>query len=511
MKRRQEPKAVTAVAYYRVSSDRQEKEGFSIPAQQQLVREYAADRGMTVVREFAESETAKRAGRERFDEMVAYLKKNPSCRAILVEKTDRLYRNLKDYVTIDELGVEIHFVKENTVLSAASKSSEKFVHGIKLLVAKNYIDNLSEETVKGMDRKAQEGYYPTRAPLGYRNVMGPAGKRTIEPDPDYAPLVRNLFEWYAVGTLSLDRLVAKAHDAGFIYKKSRQPVARAAVHALLTNRMFSGKFLWKGELHEGNYEPLVTEELWLKVQDVLHNRGRKKPRHVKHDFAFARLVTCGHCGCALVGEIKKQKYVYYHCTGYRGKCPEPFVREEVLAACFTDVLRGLVFDDEVLELVRVALRESHRDVRAFHDEAVARLQAEYTKVQNRLDAAYTDKVDGVIDAGFFARKAAEWREEQQRLLAKVAEHQRANEHYMEEGVLLLDVVRRMPELFEKHVPKEKRRLLDFVLSNSTWAGGELTVEFRQPFDLLAVTNESLKREKAAGGEPRDLRPEKLPE
>lgn len=72
-----------------------------------------------------------------------------TCKAILVEKTDRLYRNIKDWVTLDEFDIEIHFVKENFVLSRDSKSSEKFLHGIKVLMAKNYIDNLSEEVRKG--------------------------------------------------------------------------------------------------------------------------------------------------------------------------------------------------------------------------------------------------------------------------------------------------------------------------------------------------------------------------
>jgi hypothetical protein len=64
---------------------------------------------------------------------------------LLVEKTDRLYRNLKDWVTVDQLEVEIHFPKEDVVLSRDSRSSEKFMHCIKVLMAKNYIDNLSEE------------------------------------------------------------------------------------------------------------------------------------------------------------------------------------------------------------------------------------------------------------------------------------------------------------------------------------------------------------------------------
>jgi site-specific DNA recombinase len=121
----------------------------------------------------------------------------------MAEKTDRLYRNLKDWVTLDELELEIHFVKENVVLSADSRSSEKFMHGIKVLMAKNYIDNPSEETRKGMTEKAEQGIWPSYAPFGYRNVLGENGKKTIEPDPELAPVVRQMFEWYATGRYSV--------------------------------------------------------------------------------------------------------------------------------------------------------------------------------------------------------------------------------------------------------------------------------------------------------------------
>jgi site-specific DNA recombinase len=138
-----------AVLYARVSSKDQEREGFSIPAQQKLLREYARQQRLTIVREFLDVETAKHAGRGGFGEMIAFLKANPSCRTILVEKTDRLQRNIKDWTTVDDLGVTIHFVKENVVVSPDSRSSEKFIYGIKVLMAKNYSDNLSEEVKKG--------------------------------------------------------------------------------------------------------------------------------------------------------------------------------------------------------------------------------------------------------------------------------------------------------------------------------------------------------------------------
>src|SRR5580658_1071981 len=86
-----------AVIYARVSSKEQEKEGFSIPAQLKLLKDYASSNGFAIAHEYVDVETAKQAGRAAFGEMVAYLKAHPSAHVMLVEKTDRLYRNLKDW------------------------------------------------------------------------------------------------------------------------------------------------------------------------------------------------------------------------------------------------------------------------------------------------------------------------------------------------------------------------------------------------------------------------------
>lgn len=103
---------IPAVVYARVSSKDQEQEGFSIPAQLKLLREYAFKNNFQIVREFVDVETAKKAGRKQFSEMVQFLRQNVHCRTILVEKTDRLYRNFGDYVTLENMEVEIHLPKE---------------------------------------------------------------------------------------------------------------------------------------------------------------------------------------------------------------------------------------------------------------------------------------------------------------------------------------------------------------------------------------------------------------
>jgi DNA invertase Pin-like site-specific DNA recombinase len=307
------PTVQEAVIYARVSSKDQEKEGYSIPAQLELLRAYAGTKGLTVTQEFIDVETAKGAGRTNFGRMVAFLKKHTNCCMILVEKTDRLYRNFRDYVTIDDLGAEIHLVKENVVLSPESRSSEKFMHGIKVLMAKNYIDNLSEESRKGMLEKARQGMWPSYAPLGYRNVSGLDGKRWIEPDPDLAPIILQMYEMYAIGTHSLKEVAKVGHQNGLAYRKSRDKVPTSTVHKILRNRIYTGDFDFEGVRYRGKYTPIVSLDLWEKVQAILDGRATSKIRTKK--FAFSGLLKCGHCGCAIVGELKKGRYVYYRCTG----------------------------------------------------------------------------------------------------------------------------------------------------------------------------------------------------
>ena len=164
-----------AVSYVRVSSAEQREEGYSIEAQLRLLREYATARAFVVEEEFIDVESASKSGRPGFNAMLLYLRKHPACRVVLVEKTDRLYRNLKDYATLDvkDWNLEIHLVKESEVLSPESKSSQQFVHGIKVLVARNYSQNLGEETTKGMVEKARSGMYPCLLPSATRTLTAP--------------------------------------------------------------------------------------------------------------------------------------------------------------------------------------------------------------------------------------------------------------------------------------------------------------------------------------------------
>jgi site-specific DNA recombinase len=480
-----------AVIYARVSSKEQEKEGFSIPAQKKLLNEYAKANSIAVVRTFTDVETAKSSGRAQFGKMLEFLGANGDTRLILVEKTDRLYRNFRDYVRLEDLDVEIHLVKENEIISKDSRSHAKFIHGIKLLMAKNYIDNLSEEVKKGLREKAEQGEWPQQAPLGYVNN---GTTHLVEPDPRRAPLITRLFELYATGQYSLTK-VRDRIDAEGLKSRTGKRLSRSMIERTLKNPFYYGEFVWKGDRYEGIHEPLISQELFEKVQNELRRNGKPKSR--KGTFAFAGLLRCGRCGCQITAEIKKEKYVYYHCTGAKGKCTQPYVREEVLDEKLAEIVRAVQIEPHVAEWIKEALRSSLEEEKEFREKEMERLKRRYDNLQSRIDKAYEDRVDGVIDHSYWAEVSAKWRDEQNKVLRLMDGYQRAHRDYLERGVRILELAQHAYSLYVKQEPREKRRLLDCLLSNCTLDGLTLYPTYKKPFDLIvegAKTTEKLGRQ-----------------
>ena len=96
-------------------------------------------------------------------------------------------------------------------------------------------------------------------------------------------------------------------------------------------------YVWEGKSYARTHPPLVSPEIFSPVREV--PSGKARPRKQKHDFAFSGLLHCAYDNCAVTAEFKKQKYTYYRCTGYRGKCDLPYFREEAMAERLGQVLQ----------------------------------------------------------------------------------------------------------------------------------------------------------------------------
>src|SRR5262245_1865527 len=101
-----------------------------------------------------------------------------------------------------------------------------------------------------------------------------------------------------------------AREQGLVFRRSRTNVSQATIHKILRNRIYTGTVVWDGRTYSGIHQPLISVELWDRTQTILSQRFAKRTRGSKHEFAFSGLISCGHCGCALVGEIKKERFTY---------------------------------------------------------------------------------------------------------------------------------------------------------------------------------------------------------
>ena len=348
-----------AVAYARVSSKKQEDTGFSIPAQIQLFNTYSERVNLKIVKIFEENKTGGKVGRKVYNEMLAYLKEH-NIKDVLVEKTDRIYRNFKDYVVLEDLtqnnDLTIHLVKENVILSKDATSHEKLVHGFKVLIAKNYLDNLREEVNKGREAKIKEGGYPHKAPVGYYNDTNKeTKKKEIFVDKKKAKYVKRLFELYATGVYSVDELRTKLFEEGFNNKG--RPYSKPRLLFVLKDVFYIGKMRIKGVIYQGKHTPIIDIDTFNRVQKMFNT---SKARTHDVEFAYKGLIKCGHCGCQLTAELKKGKYIYYHCTGKRGgTCKSDLIREEKLDEIFLELIEKLPDPDKGLfEEIKKLLRKS---------------------------------------------------------------------------------------------------------------------------------------------------------
>jgi site-specific DNA recombinase len=406
--------------------------------------------------------------------MVTYFKRNRSCRILLVEKTDRLYRNQRDALTLEDLDIKIVFVKEGETLSKDSKSQVKFMHDIRLAMARNYSENLREEVKKGMAEKASQGVYPGRPPFGYRNNMG---TRSIEVHPDKSAVARRVFELYATERFSLLSLSKELRHVTGTY------ISKTNLHKMLTNPFYIGRFEWGGQTYQGTHPSLIGPELYVQTQTILN--GHNRPKYGKQEIAFRGMLTCAHDDCAVTGEIKKGRYVYYHCTGFRGKCALPRFREQEISERLGHVLKDVQIPTEVAQRIGASLQQAQKQMRDTSSQERARLERELATLHSRLDAAYSDKLDGKITEEFWQRKQADWLAEELRLKGQIS-----GMDEVKTGDRLLDVQRILElaqnahSLYVTRKPAEQADLLKMVLSNCSIDAVSLYPTYRKPFDMI---------------------------
>ena len=481
-------KKIKVILFCRVSTREQEETGYSLPSQEKLLKEYADRNNFDVSKIFSISETGSKEGkRKSFQEMLDYTEKN-KIKIIIVEKTDRLTRNLKDAVRINdwlekEDDREVHSVKENNILSKNSKSNEKFIWNIKMTVAQLYADNLSEEVKKGQKEKIAQGWLPTGPPPGYITI-GEKGHKTHIINNNEAIILRKVFKIYASGNYSLKRLVEIAYKEG-LRNKLNNKIGLSQMHRLMSNPFYIGKIRWNNQISQGKHEVLISEELFDSVQDVLHDK--KTPKFTRHNYLFNSLIKCGECGGLITWE-KQKSYIYGHCNRYKPCTQKRYFRDDVIEDQLLEEVEKLQPKSQALiTWVIKALKESHKDESEYHNSVVEELNNNIATINNKLNKIYEDKLDEIISKEKYLELRDKYEADEKEAIKTLSKHKVANLKYYDYGLLVLDVIKNSNEILRDKNKSDdlKREYYKKIFSEITVLDSEIKVEYKKAFKFIA--------------------------
>src|SRR3989338_104903 len=474
------------VIYARVSSKEQEETGYSLPAQEKFLKDYAEKKNLHAVRVFSVSESASgKKLREVFSQMMEYTKKG-GVKIIICEKADRLTRNFKDAVMIDEWlnedeGRQIHIVKDSLVLHKNSRSQEKLNWGVRIIFSKNYIDNLSEEVKKGQAEKIRQGWLPSRSPLGYKTI-GDKGRKTHVLDEQKAPYIRRAFEQYATGNVSLAALRDQLYTEGFRTHGGAR-LSKSRLADILSDPFYYGALRWNDVVHRGLHEPLVSQELWERVQLTL--QGKTAPHHNRHMFKFTKLMKCGECGGTISCEIQKG-HVYYSCKHGKTCAQRGATREEEVENKLMGVFKLFeTIPPAEAEKIYTQIRSNHQAEIEYKENALRALQARYNTLQRSLDILYDDRLGEKISQERWETKQALINDEQATVQREIEKIKTQETKYFELYINILDLARRAREIYEKRTPEQRRTLLQLIFSNLTLKDKNTSYALKEPFETLS--------------------------
>jgi len=344
--------------YARKSTESDERQAMSIDSQIKEMMEQANKEGLNIVEIRQESHSAKLSGaRPVYKQLIADIDRGVF-NAILTWAPDRLSRNAGDLGALVDLMDRKQLLHIKTYSQTFSNNpNEKFLLMILCSQAKLENDHRGENVKRGIRAKCERGWRPCMSPLGYHNRTI-NGVNDLVLDEVKVPILREMFELVAYcgfSGRSVKRYLDK--EKNFLSRRGKK-LALGRLYEILKNPFYCGDFEYpvgSGTWYKGKHEPLITRELFNKVQEKLATSD--KPNSTKHDFPFTRTIRCATCGSHLTGEERTKqlkngdrvKYVYYHCLRGKDKdfdCKEPYIREDDLVTQLVEIINEVEIDKE---------------------------------------------------------------------------------------------------------------------------------------------------------------------
>lgn len=358
-----------------------------------------------------EGESAFKENRPEFNKVLQKVEEYNEPIALILDTVDRLTRNFRSYEKIERLRkkgkIELHTADEKfKPLHKLSIPDDECDWEGEVLKSKLYAAKIAKNMLRKWRLKLSQGHYPGYTPTGYLNSFREGNgeiEKVIKKDPIRAPLIKTAFELCAAGD-GIEELTRLMRSEGLTIKPKKKiardncrPLTKKDMLWILRNKFYTGMFHWinpdtrkKEEYVAKNYEALISEELFKKVQKILAEKTIKYStrQSTTKFFKFRGLIKCGWCGCTLTPDNmasayaygkKKPPKVYYRCS-YAKKSGDPDWYEKKFGTDHSGVIRNKAgkirhnncpqkfwTETEIEEQIKDALKIPHYDEEAFQE------------------------------------------------------------------------------------------------------------------------------------------------
>jgi DNA invertase Pin-like site-specific DNA recombinase/ssDNA-binding Zn-finger/Zn-ribbon topoisomerase 1 len=436
------------------------------------MRDYYQNKNLTLHAEHSFKESSIKDHREKFLQVIEEIKKSKEKIVLVVETIDRLQRSFKESVLLDELRkqdkVEIHFVRENLVISANSNSSEIQRWDSGVFLAKSYVLQISDNVKRSIKQKLAQGELSTKAPVGYLNVTyETTGKKTIILDKERASLVKRIFEEYAASNQSVSNLVKYSKQIG-LTAVGRQELSKSYMCLILRNPFYIGQMKCKHGIFPHKYPTWISKETFDCCQDILSGKVRIQRKFDVRSTVLRGMVTCSECGGTMGIDYIKGKYVYLYCSNAkkRGTCTNnAWINEAHLLKKVENVFRNINLPDYIIEETEKHLKQVNNSEKEQNKEIITSLRSDYDNCQKRIDALIDIKLDNSIGGEDYKRKMDELKQKQLNLQSEIQGHTAADDGFNETLLTILELARNAYSLYTSSDAVQKRQLLKFVCPN----------------------------------------------
>lgn len=422
----------TAIIYTRVSTDEQAEKGYSLRDQKQRLEKYCALQGIEIVRHFEDDHSAKTFDRPEFKKLVEFITKNKGLvKKLLIVKWDRFSRNLEaslNMITqLVKLGVSVEAIEQPLDDSVPENLLMKAFY-----LAAPQVENArrSLNTKNGMRKALKEGRYVSTAPYGFKNTRD-EHNRPIITHSAMAPVIKKAFEQIATGNYLIEVLRKKLYKEGL-------KISRSNFYTLLRNPIYCGKIRVKAfkdepeEIVQGIHEPIVSEELFYDVQNVLEGKKKAKTKYalVNDEYPMRGHLICPRCGKTLTGSSalgNGGKYYYYHCT--KG-CKERHKNDGVHNA-FELWLNDISIKPEIASLYMAIMDDVFKTNEGDRQQEIKKLQKQIDENVEMMDKSAKKFINDDLDKHDYKRIKESLSRECTELRSRIAELKAAESGYHE--------------------------------------------------------------------------------